>query len=116
MIYPCPKPTPTEPKPKKPIRKRRARVRPGRLKGDALGELRRLCFDRDGGRCVDCGRVLRFERGYSDSMEMAHVRGKRMWGDSLSNVRAKCGPFAGGCHAKEHQYGKSGLKPVPSKR
>jgi hypothetical protein len=33
------------------IRPIRAKVRPGRLKGKALEQLRRECFDRDGYKC-----------------------------------------------------------------
>lgn len=38
-----------------------------------------------------------------------------MWGDTLENVRTKCGPWANGCHRKEHVYGKSRQKPCPPK-
>jgi hypothetical protein len=48
-------------------------------------------------------------------MEMAHVRGKRNHGDSLDNVRSLCGPWANGCHAKEHNWGKSMTKPCKKK-
>lgn len=115
-----PKPPKREPKPKKPlkrtrVKKYRAKARAGRLKGEEIVQLRILCFERDGGKCVVCGIGLQLERGHWDSMEMAHIRGKRMWGDCLANVRSLCGPFANGCHAKEHNWGKSGLKPCPAK-
>lgn len=90
MIYPAPKPPAKQPKQRKPIqrsrvRTRRTKARFGRLKGNALGDLRRDCFARDCGRCVVCGVPLSLE-----TMEMAHIKNKRMFGDNLSNVRTKC--------------------------
>lgn len=105
-----PKPPRKEKKPRKPIqrtrvRTRRTKARRGRLKGEDIARLRAACFDRDGFRCVDCGSIR--------DLQMAHIRGKRRHGDSLSNVRTKC--FE--CHiVKEHQYGPTGLKPVPAKK
>jgi 5-methylcytosine-specific restriction endonuclease McrA len=111
VIYPDPKPPRTVKKPRKPLPRsyvvtRRRKARKGRLKGEALSELRRKCFDRDRMRCVDCGDVVTWESGH-----MAHVGGKRRHGDSLSNVRTKCGA----CHRREHLWGKSMTKPVPPK-
>lgn len=62
-----------------------------RLTGRDLELLRQDCYDRDDHCCVTCGRWVRFERGYEDSMHMAHVRGKRNNGDVLENVKTKCG-------------------------
>ena len=123
MIYPVPKPEPKQAKPRKPrkpiqrtrVRKVRSRARPGRLKGEGILVLREACFERDRGICVRCGIPLRLERGHWNSMEMAHLRGKRNWGDSLDNVRALCGPWANGCHRTEHIFGKTLTKPVPPK-
>jgi 5-methylcytosine-specific restriction endonuclease McrA len=69
-----------------------------RLYGKNLEALRETCFERDRRRCVDCGRRLVLERGFVDSMQMAHVRTKRNNGDTLDNVRSKCGD----CHHREH--------------
>lgn len=65
-----------------------------RRTGEALTQLRWDCYYRDGQRCVTCKRWVRFESGEWDSMHMAHVRNKRMYGDTLDNVRTKCGE----CH------------------
>lgn len=78
-----------------------------RLFGSDMTELRLQCFERDGYRCVDCGSAVIFERGYQQSGEMAHVRTKRNNGDTLENVRTKCGK----CHFREHNP-----KAVPPKQ
>lgn len=119
-MNPCPKPAPKEKKLPKPLRRtrvvtRRKKARKGRLKDEELGRLRELCFERDVGMCVVCGVGLLLKRGYWNSMEMAHIRGKRMWGDSLDNVRSLCGPLANGCHHREHVYGKTLEKPCKAK-
>ena len=36
--------------------------------------------------------------GASQSYHMAHIRNKRMYGDTLENIRALCGD----CHRAEH--------------
>lgn len=78
-----------------------------RLYGPALTALRSECYDRDKGRCVDCGRYLIFESGYWNSMHMAHIGNKRMYGDTIENVLTKCDD----CHlVKEHNP-----KSVPAK-
>jgi 5-methylcytosine-specific restriction endonuclease McrA len=107
-------------RPKKGIRKSRSKPRPGRLKGKAMKALRLACFERDGYRCqaehslfeswefiVKCLRPVTWESGH-----LAHIGAKRRHGDSLENVRTLCAE----CHLIEHQYGKSGVKPCPSKR
>lgn len=84
------------------IRSRRRKPRPGRLDKKGLETLRLTCFERDGGRCQQCGCFLLYRRRYEldpIAFEMAHLRGKRMWGDSLENVRSLC--FT--CHKDEHQ-------------
>lgn len=62
-----------------------------RLTGPDLEALRRQRYELDSRRCVTCKRWVRFERGEEDSMHMAHVQNKRMYGDTLANVRTKCG-------------------------
>lgn len=61
-----------------------------RLTGDDLTDLRWACYERDYRHCVVCRRWLRFEAGEENSMHMAHVQNKRMYGDTLHNVRSKC--------------------------
>ena len=107
-----------------PIRKSRSKPRPGRLKGAALTQLRRDVFERDGYTCqhvqgieetmrgydreVICGKVLTWQ-----SAHMAHIRNKRMWGDSPENCTTKCAEH----HlVNEHAYGPSGVKPCPAKQ
>ena len=112
MIYPVPKLPRKEQKPRKPIqrtrvKKYRSKPRPGRLKGEDLVQLRRQCFERDNYGCTVCGVRIDWDTG-----EMAHRGAKRRYGDSLANVTTKC--FQ--CHRIEHQYGPTGLKPVPAKK
>jgi 5-methylcytosine-specific restriction endonuclease McrA len=104
--------------PRKPIRSRRRKPRPGRLKGADMGALRRACFERDFYHCqhaishgrisMPCGRRVTWESGH-----MAHIVGRGRGGkDELSNVTTKCAE----CHIGiEHSYGPSGQKPVPPK-
>lgn len=97
-----------------PICNRRSKPRPGRLKGEALEKLRMECFRRDSFRCCKCGiAVLNMFLPHTDdrSAHMAHVKAKRIGGDSLSNVQTWCGA----CHRKFHNYGPSGVKPCPKK-
>lgn len=98
---------------RRPIRKRRTKPRPGRLKGAALARLRQQCWDRDGGECRECLKHTNYllYKEHPDSYHMAHIKAKRIGGDSLNNVRTLCGD----CHRKEHNYGPSMTKPVPSK-
>jgi 5-methylcytosine-specific restriction endonuclease McrA len=108
---------------KTPVKRVRAKARPNRLKGKAMEQLRRECFERDGYRCqgyqtlrfeslggielpVICNTPVTWESGH-----MAHIGAKRRHGDSLENVRTLCAE----CHIKEHSYGKSGIKPCPKK-
>lgn len=78
-----------------------------RLTGEALHLLRNDCWNRDRGRCQDCGKVLyysaRFD-GDPDAYDMAHRRNKRMYGDTLENVRTLCHR----CHMQEHTKGLKG--------
>jgi 5-methylcytosine-specific restriction endonuclease McrA len=99
------------------VKKVRSKPRAGRLKGAALEQLRRDCFERDGYRCQ--GEVLSYLFGWEkcdravtwESGHMAHIGAKRRHGDSLDNVRTLCAE----CHGLEHAYGPSGVKPCPPK-
>ena len=64
-----------------------------RLKGKESDALRLACFMRDGGKCTGegCGkRVYLTARWREDQMHMAHIRNKRMYGDTLENVTTRC--------------------------
>lgn len=71
-----------------------------RLSGPAMAELRLTCWRRDGGICQECGQRVNpfFHHSFSNSYHMAHKRNRRMYGDTLDNVRALCGD----CHRAEH--------------
>jgi len=72
-----------------------------RLVGKARQELREECFRRARGRCTKCGRLLQ------PGWHMAHIRNRRMFGDVISNVRARC--------ADCHLVGDHNPKSVPPK-
>ena len=88
-----------------------------RLYGDDMLKLRGIAFLRSEGRCemrdghgVRCGYPITFENS-----ELAHVRNRRMFGDTLDNVLMSCKErFDGrlGCHALSHN---AGGKPCPKK-
>ena len=100
--------------------KRRARSgQPGklgiiRLYGPDLEKLRDKCWERDRGICQKCGIALyrdsRFD-GDPQAYHMAHIRNKRMYGDTLENVRALCGC----CHTGDRAEHNCGGKPLPRK-
>jgi len=88
--------------PRKPIRSRRRKPGPGRLKGEALEALRRACFERDGYQCqqvlreepmpgfeADLVSVFRcWKRVTWESGHMAHIVSRGRGGkDELSNVK-----------------------------
>jgi len=75
-----------------------------RLKGDPLTKLREACFKRDGGLCVCCGRPVRdnVPDWHPDKYDMAHIKNKRMYGDTLDNVKT----MRHECHMREHNGGK----------
>jgi 5-methylcytosine-specific restriction endonuclease McrA len=101
------------------VKKVRSKPRAGRLKGAALEQLRRDCFERDGYRCqgfihsecglwFTCRKLVTWESGH-----MAHIVSRGRGGpDVIDNVVTKCGD----CHIGiEHSYGPSGIKPCPRK-
>jgi hypothetical protein len=75
-----------------PIRRKRNKPRPGRLRGNELSALRAECFERDGFLCQVCDCTV-YEHA-SDfnprKAHMSHIRNKRMWGDVISNVETRC--------------------------
>ena len=81
-----------------------------RLYGADLTALRDVCWDRDKGICLTCGKRLykqaRFD-GDPDAYDMAHCGSRRLYGDVITNVRSLCHR----CHMLEH----AGGKPVPAK-
>jgi 5-methylcytosine-specific restriction endonuclease McrA len=91
----------------------REKARPGRLKGEDLYNLRVACWLRDSEICTRCGIHTLFHapEWWPNSYHMAHIKAKRMGGDSLDNVETLCG----GCHRKYHNYGPSMEKPCPPK-
>jgi hypothetical protein len=109
------------------IRRKRAKVRPGRLRGEALEQLRRECFERDLYRCQAVHEFLVWNGDYwvicsqkclrvvtwdgPNAGHMAHKRNKRMYGDSLNQVQTECSE----CHNEYHAYGPSRTKPCPTK-
>jgi cytochrome c553 len=83
-----------------------------RLKGKDLSALRIARFLMDGGRCTKCKRrvYLSAQENNPRKADLAHVRNRRMHGDTISNTITMC-HF---CHMQEHTGGKSG-KPCPKK-
>jgi 5-methylcytosine-specific restriction endonuclease McrA len=76
-----------------------------RLRGEALADLRRACFTRDGWTCCDCPRRVSWATGH-----MAHIKSRGAGGsDVLDNVRTLCAD----CHAKEHNCGGHPCPPKP---
>lgn len=69
---------------------------PPRLKGKDMEALRLACFLRDDGKCTDCGRRVAILTPFYKNgerippMHMAHLRNKRMYGDTLENVTTRC--------------------------
>ena len=95
------------------IRKVRSKPRPGRLKGQALLELRADCYRRDFGICRKCGKCTNWDASQEsdNSYHMSHIRAKRIGLDILENVETLCGA----CHRKFHSFGPSMQKPCPPK-
>ncbi len=84
-----------------------------RLAGKDLQALRIACFLKFGGICQDCGRRVSLDADEAApyKADMAHLRGKRNNGDTLSNVTLLCHED----HMRRHQYGPSKEKPCPPK-
>ena len=74
-----------------------------RLTGADIAELRRECWQRDGGCCQEClGRTfyVPFYPGHPQGYEMAHIKSRGAGGsDTLENVRCLCRR----CHDLEHR-------------
>lgn len=92
---------------RKPLRTKRRKPREGRLTGVLLQELRLACYERDGGKCVECGIPLIYQPAHPlvpNGYHMAHIRARSLGGpDELSNLKSKCSD----CHIRvEHGGGK----------
>lgn len=88
-----------------------------RLYGDDLEALREEAFIRSGGHCEmeRDGERCNYRITRTNS-EMAHVRNKRMYGDTPDNILMSCKNRIDGqpgCHTLSHN---AGGKPCPSKR
>jgi 5-methylcytosine-specific restriction endonuclease McrA len=84
---------------KKPVRKVRAKARPGRLKGKAMGELRYNVYWRVRGQCElrisdKCEGFAGLDWGHMHHKIHRSLGGK----DTLENCIWSCPP----CHAEEH--------------
>lgn len=88
----------------------RRKPRSGRFRGNDLSKLRWDCFMRDRGICLECGVMVAdyLPEWHDRKFHMAHIKAKRIGGDSLDNVRTLCGR----CHRNEHN---AGGKPCPPK-
>jgi 5-methylcytosine-specific restriction endonuclease McrA len=84
---------------KTPVKRVRAKARPGRLKGKDVKNLRLKVFIRANGECelggsTKCHGYVDWNRGH-----MHHVKHRSLGGkDELSNLLWACPP----CHAEEH--------------
>lgn len=96
-----------------PPKKKRGKVRKGRLDAAGVQAQRIRIFERDRGICVDCGIQVIFNapEEWDNSFHRAHIKNKRMYKDDDSNVKSSCGR----CHRKYHQNGPSLEKPCPPK-
>ena len=80
-----------------------------RLFGEDMKRLRRAVFVRSGGRCeMDRdGRRCEYPITWSN-FELAHIRNRRMYGDTLENTLASCKQRSDGepgCHVLSHNAG-----------
>ncbi len=90
--------------PRKKAEKRVGKLGIVRLSGKAMDDLRMACWSRDNGLCVCCGRPAKLDVPdyHPARYDMAHVRNKRMYGDTLANVKT----MRHECHMREHTKGK----------
>jgi hypothetical protein len=86
-----------------PIKKVRAKPRPGRVKGAEMAALRDASWFQHKGLCCFCGQYVPHE-----TFVLAHIRAKRRHGDHLENVA----PAHGYCHVLSHNCDG---KPCPAK-
>jgi 5-methylcytosine-specific restriction endonuclease McrA len=105
-----------QPAKKIPAIRKKPRVRKTvvRLRGAEMAELRQSVFQRDGGKCVDCGRTVHHRRGegWGELMELSHLKSRGAGGgDTMENTVSRCSS----CHKQSHDYGPSGQKPCPAK-
>lgn len=78
-------------KPKGKRRKRKKKLRPGRLDAAGMKALREERYEKDEGKCVDCGRHFPLEGSVFVRMHLAHVLGRGAGGpDTLENTVSKC--------------------------
>ncbi len=82
-----------------------------RLTGKDLDHLRLLRWTLSKGICQQCGRMTllnpRFD-GDPEAYDMAHIRNRRMYGDTLENTMTLC-------HADHMKSHNAGGKPCPTK-
>jgi 5-methylcytosine-specific restriction endonuclease McrA len=110
-VNPCPKLPPKEKKQPKPLKRTwvkryRSRPRKGRLRGEEMSALRKESWEGRGSLCFYCGKPCSEISG-----ELAHIRGKRMWGDTKENTA----PAHKECHRRFHAYGPTLEKPCKAK-
>ena len=107
-----PKPPLKQPAERKPLKRRarvkrvRAKARAGRKRGKDMSALRAESWEERGALCLYCAMPVSGKYG-----ELAHIKGKRMWGDNKENVA----PAHRECHRRFHEWGPSMTKPVPTK-
>lgn len=92
-----------------PPRKKRPGTRRGEPTPEEKSSVRHVVYERDGFKCVDCKKPVRWESGYLDSMHLMHIKSRGAGGSwELSNLLTGCPE----CHMKRHNCGG---KPCPSK-
>jgi 5-methylcytosine-specific restriction endonuclease McrA len=73
-----------------------------RCTGKDLADLRLACWERDKGRCQECGEALYYQPRFGGDplgYDMAHIKSRGAGGsDVLENVRCLCHQ----CHMLEH--------------
>lgn len=72
------------------IRPRRT-LRRGELSAKEKEIIRHAVYERDQGRCVDCGKPVTEKAGYWDAMHLMHLRSLGAGGDwSMENLATGC--------------------------